>query len=159
MTGLLLSRNRSDRSYRSDCPGGQPRTFKPKHLEVGTWKTNQPKVQGKLANQKPTFGQLLNKYSKATRNDRPKRDRGHLHVEAHLLLLGDSQASTGVMWLPCSLFSRHSRCTLQCHGFRRHRILSFPHGRTEDFGCNVIGCRVHHTSRGREALEGLYLIG
>ena len=29
---------------RSDRPGGQPRTFKPKHPEVGTWKTNQPKV-------------------------------------------------------------------------------------------------------------------
>jgi len=38
---------------------------------VDTWKTNQPKVQGKIANQKPTFGQLLNKYSKAVRNDRP----------------------------------------------------------------------------------------
>ena len=47
---------------RSDRPGGQPRTFKPKRPEVGTWKTNQPNVQGKIANQKPTFGQLLNKY-------------------------------------------------------------------------------------------------
>ena len=56
---------------RSDRPGGQPRTFKLKRPEVGTWKTNQPKVQGKIANQKPTFGQLLNKYSKAARNDRP----------------------------------------------------------------------------------------
>ena len=35
---------------RSDRPGGQPRTFKPKRPEVGTWKTNQPKVQVKLAN-------------------------------------------------------------------------------------------------------------
>ena len=60
---------------RSDRPSGQPRTFKPKRPEVGTWKTNQPKVQGKLANQKPTFGQLLNKYSKATRNDRPLKKR------------------------------------------------------------------------------------
>ena len=34
----------------SDRPSGQPRTFKPKRPEVGTWKTNQPKVQGKLAN-------------------------------------------------------------------------------------------------------------
>ena len=60
---------------RSDRPGGHPRTFKPKCPEVGTWKTNQPKVQGKLANQKPTFGQLLNKYSKAVRNDRPLKKR------------------------------------------------------------------------------------
>jgi len=36
---------------RSDRPGGQPRTFKPKRPEVGTWKTNQPNVQGKIANQ------------------------------------------------------------------------------------------------------------
>ena len=56
---------------RSDRPGGQPQTFKLKRPKVGTWKTNQPKVQGKIANQKPTFGQLLNKYSKAVRNDRP----------------------------------------------------------------------------------------
>ena len=28
----------------SDGPGGQLRTFKPKRPEVGTWKTNQPKV-------------------------------------------------------------------------------------------------------------------
>ena len=55
---------------RLDRPGGQPQSFKPKHPEVGMWKTNQPKVQGKLANQKPTFGQLLNKYSKAVPNNR-----------------------------------------------------------------------------------------
>ena len=35
---------------RSDRPGGQSWTFKPKRPEVGTWKTNQPKVQGKIAN-------------------------------------------------------------------------------------------------------------
>ena len=33
---------------RSDRPGGRSRTFKPKRPEVGTWKTNQPKVQGRL---------------------------------------------------------------------------------------------------------------
>ena len=33
-----------------DRPSGQSRTFKPKRPEVGTWKTNQPKVQGKVAN-------------------------------------------------------------------------------------------------------------
>ena len=49
--------------------------FKPKRLEVGTWKTNQPKVQGKLATRKPTFGQLLNKYSKVVQNDRPLKKR------------------------------------------------------------------------------------
>ena len=56
---------------RSDRPGGQPRTFKPKRPEVGIWKINQPKVQGRVANQKPTFGQLSSKYSKAVQNDRP----------------------------------------------------------------------------------------
>ena len=59
----------------SDCPGGQPRTFKLKRPEVGTWKTNQPKVQGKLAIQKPTFGKLLNKYSKVVRSDRTLKRR------------------------------------------------------------------------------------
>jgi len=49
----------------TDPPQGRPRTFKPKSPKVGTWKQNEPKVQGRFANQKPTFGQLLNKYTKA----------------------------------------------------------------------------------------------
>jgi hypothetical protein len=64
---------------RSDRLGGQPRTFKPKRLEVGIWKTKLPKVQGKLTNQKPNFGQLLNKSSKAIRNDRPLKKRPHYY--------------------------------------------------------------------------------
>ena len=54
-TGQTGSSSRSDRS------GDRPRTFKPKRPEVGTWKTNEVKVQGRTANQKPTFNQLLNK--------------------------------------------------------------------------------------------------
>ena len=42
-------------SSRSDHSGDHPRTFKPKRLEVGIWKTNEVKVQGRTANQKPTF--------------------------------------------------------------------------------------------------------
>ena len=82
---------------RSDRPSGQPRTFKPKHPKVGMWKTNQPKVQGKLANQKLTFGQLLNKYSKAVRNDRPlkKRSRSPPHQGAPSSHRGESSKSRG----------------------------------------------------------------
>ena len=46
-TGQTGSSNRSDR------PGDRPRTFKPKCPEVGTWKTNEVKVQGRATNQKP----------------------------------------------------------------------------------------------------------
>jgi len=69
MTGQTGSSNRSDR------PGDRPQTFKPKCPEVGTWKTNEVKVQGRAANQKPTFNQLLNKYTKAVQNDRPLKKR------------------------------------------------------------------------------------
>ena len=43
-TGQTGSSNRSDRR------GDLPRTFKPKRPEVGTWKTNEVKVQGRTAN-------------------------------------------------------------------------------------------------------------
>ena len=56
-------------------PQGQPKTFKPKRSEVGTWKRNVPKVQGRVATQKPTFGQLLNKYTKAVQQVRPLKKR------------------------------------------------------------------------------------
>ena len=62
-------------SDRSDRPREQSRTFKPKYPEVSTWKTNKPKVQGRSANQGPTFGQLLNKYTKAVQQDRPLKKR------------------------------------------------------------------------------------
>ena len=42
-------------SSRSDRPGDRPRTFKLKRPEVGTWKTNEVKLPGRAANQKPTF--------------------------------------------------------------------------------------------------------
>src|SRR6185503_4035576 len=68
-TGQTSSSSRSERS------GDRPRTFKPKRPEVGTWKTNEVKVQGRIANQKPTFNQLLNKYTKVVQNDRPLKKR------------------------------------------------------------------------------------
>ena len=66
-------------------PQGRPRTFKPKRPEERTWKQNVPKIQGKMVAQKPTFGQLLNKYTKVVHQDRPlKRDLGHPRVEVIL---------------------------------------------------------------------------
>src|SRR6185503_17853029 len=70
-TGQTGPTGQTGSSNRSDCPGDRPRTFKLKRPEVGTWKTNEVKVQGRTANQKPTFNQLLNKYTKAVQNDRP----------------------------------------------------------------------------------------
>ena len=64
-----------DASSWSDRSGDRPWTFKSKCLEVGTWKTNEVKVQGRTANQKSTFNQLLNKYTKAVQNDRPLKKR------------------------------------------------------------------------------------
>jgi len=69
-TGQTGPTGHTGSSNRSDHPGDRPRTFKPKRPEVGTWKTNEVKVQGRTANQKPTFNQLLNKYTKAVQNDR-----------------------------------------------------------------------------------------
>jgi hypothetical protein len=43
---------------------GRPRTFKPKRPKGGTRKVNELKVQGSFTKQKPTFAQLLNKYTK-----------------------------------------------------------------------------------------------
>ena len=56
-------------------PLDRPRTFKPKRPEVGTWKVNEPKVQGTVLKQGPTFSQLLNKYTKAVQGDRPVKKR------------------------------------------------------------------------------------
>jgi hypothetical protein len=83
-TGTTGQTGSSDRSNR---PREQPRTFKPKRPEEGTWKTNVPKLQGRRTNQGPTFGQLLNKYTKAVQQDQPlKRDLAHRHVGAKLHL-------------------------------------------------------------------------
>jgi hypothetical protein len=42
---------------------------------VGTWKVNESKVQGRVVKQKPTFDQLLNKYTKAVPKDRPLKKK------------------------------------------------------------------------------------
>ncbi|XP_025826659.1 mitochondrial GTPase 1-like isoform X2 [Panicum hallii] len=56
---------------------GRPKMIKPRRPEVGTWKVNESKVQGKFAKHKPTFHQLLNKYmkQKAVPKDRPLKKR------------------------------------------------------------------------------------
>jgi hypothetical protein len=96
---------------------------------VSTQKVNESKVQGKLAKQKLTFDQLLNKYTKAVLKDRPlKRDQGQ-RTKASIHLLGEDPANIGVMWLLYSLLKRY---ILQCHGSMK------------GFGCNVIRCRIHH---------------
>ena len=70
-TGQTGSNDRLNR------PREQPQTFKPKRLEEGTWKTNVPKLQRRRTNQGPTFGQLLNKYTKAVQQDWPLKERFH----------------------------------------------------------------------------------
>jgi hypothetical protein len=42
----------------------QPRTFKPQRPEIGTWKPNTVKEDGRLVRSGPTFNQLLSKYVK-----------------------------------------------------------------------------------------------
>jgi hypothetical protein len=42
----------------------RPRTFKPRRLEIGTWKTNTFKAAGRMVKPGPTFDQLLSKYVK-----------------------------------------------------------------------------------------------
>ena len=62
--------------------------FKAKRPEVGTWKVNESKVHKKVAKQKLTFDQLLNKYTKAVRKDQP------LKKEPSSPLRQDKQSST-----------------------------------------------------------------
>jgi hypothetical protein len=62
----------------------QPRTFKPRQLEIGTWKTNTFKAAGRLVKSGPTFDQLLSKYvkKKVVPSDRPaKRPRSPIHEQ------------------------------------------------------------------------------
>jgi hypothetical protein len=69
--------NSSGRSDHTQGPQ-RPRTFKPRRLEIGTWKTNTFKAAGRLVKSGPTFDQLLSKYvkKKAGSSDRPpKRSR------------------------------------------------------------------------------------
>jgi hypothetical protein len=53
----------------------RPRTFKPRRLEIGTWKTNTFKAVGRLVKSGLTFDQLLSKYvkKKAGPSDRPAK--------------------------------------------------------------------------------------
>jgi hypothetical protein len=64
---------------------GQQRTFKPKSLEKGRWKTNERSFQYKKFRAKPTFDLLLNKYTRqaAVSKNRPreKRSRSPLRQE------------------------------------------------------------------------------
>jgi hypothetical protein len=62
----------------------RPRTFKPRRLEIGTWKTNTFKAAGRLVKAGPTFDQLLSKYvkKKAGPSDRPaKRPHSPIHEQ------------------------------------------------------------------------------
>ena len=125
---------------------------------MSTQKVNESKVKGKLAKQKLTFDQLLNKYTKAVLKDRPlKRDQGHLRTKASIHLLGEDPANVGVMWLLYSLLKRY---ILQCRGRRWHWVLCAQHGSMKGFGCNVIRCRIHHiTIREEKAQEDLRSTG
>jgi hypothetical protein len=62
----------------------RPHTFKPRGLEIGTWKTNTFKAAGRLVKTGPTFDQLLSKYvkKKASPRNRPaKRPRSLVHEQ------------------------------------------------------------------------------
>jgi hypothetical protein len=62
----------------------QPRTFKPRWPEIGTWKTNTFKAAGRLVKSSSTFDQLLSKYvkNKAGSSDRPaKRPRSPIREQ------------------------------------------------------------------------------
>jgi hypothetical protein len=62
----------------------RPRTFKPRQLEIDTWKTNTSKAAGWLVKTDPTFDQLLSKYvkKKVGPSDRPaRRPRSPIHEQ------------------------------------------------------------------------------
>ena len=66
--GLLSRTDRSDRFHRPVRPV-RPR------VDQELSSPSARKIQGKMVAQKPTFGQLLNKYTKAVRQDRPLKKR------------------------------------------------------------------------------------
>ena len=74
-TSRLVAQARPVRPVHSTGQTGQaqsqPRTIKPKGLEVGTCKVNKSRVRERVVKQKSTFDQLLNKYTKAVPKDRP----------------------------------------------------------------------------------------
>jgi hypothetical protein len=74
----------------------QPRTFKPRRPEIGTWKTNTFKAAGRLVKIGPTFDQLLSKYvkKKAGPRDRPaKRPRSPVHEQRQVRPIGPPHQS------------------------------------------------------------------
>jgi hypothetical protein len=74
----------------------QPRTFKPRRPEIGTWKTNTFKAAGRIVKTGPTFDQLLTKYvkKKADPSDRPaKRPRSPIHEQCQVRPIGPSHQS------------------------------------------------------------------
>jgi hypothetical protein len=74
----------------------QPRTFKPRRPEIGTWKTNTFKAASRLVKSGSTFDQLLSKYVKkmAGPNDRPaKRPRSPIHEQHQVRPIGPPHQS------------------------------------------------------------------
>jgi hypothetical protein len=74
----------------------QPRTFKPRRPEIGTWKTNTFKAAGRLVKTGPMFDQLLSKYmkKKAGPRDRPaKRPRSLVHEQRQVRPIGPPHQS------------------------------------------------------------------
>ena len=87
--------NSSGRSGRAQDPQ-QPRTFKPRRPEIGTWKTNTFKAAGRLIKPGPTFDQLLSKYvkKKAGPSDQPpKRPRSPIHEQRQVRPIGPPHQS------------------------------------------------------------------
>jgi hypothetical protein len=74
----------------------QPRTVKPRQLEIGTWKSNMSKAAGRLVRSSPTIDQLLSKYvkNKAGPSDRPaKRPRSPTQERQQIRPIGPSHQS------------------------------------------------------------------
>jgi hypothetical protein len=74
----------------------RPRNFKPRRLEIGTWKTNTFKAAGRLVKSGPTFDQLLSKYvkKKVGPSDRPaKRPRSPIHEQRQVRPIGPPHQS------------------------------------------------------------------
>jgi hypothetical protein len=73
-----------------------PHIFKPRRLEIGTWKTNMFKAAGRLVKSGPTFDQLLSKYvkKKADPSDRPaKRPRSPIREQHQVRPIGPPHQS------------------------------------------------------------------
>jgi hypothetical protein len=90
--GLKNSNGRSSHTQDSQ----QPRTFKPRRPEIGTWKTNTFKAAGRLVKTGPTFDQLLSKYvkKKAGPSNRPaKRPHSTIHEQRQVRPIGPPHQS------------------------------------------------------------------